>query len=254
MLLVKKIDGVEIFCIGNITVGGKIGVEKNSTKYHPSYDLKTNKKKNTTHTNFFNFIDVVNNKSLSASEWKTQIEQKMDVASFIKYESIAFLLGNFDDMRNNANNYYLYFTSGENPIAYIIPYDFDRCLGSGCENRKEFMTDFSAESTKMQCSNNWQEINLYWRMICASSDSDSGHTNVQRVEDYRAMYQKNIEDLLNNGDFSNETFTSYVNAFPQEYRGEANGAGTNNISFADYLSRKIAKIKECNPTYDIKVS
>ena len=231
-------------------IGNQIGVEKNAENYHPAYDLKTNKKKNTTHTNLYNFFEVVNNKTLLASQYKTKLEAALDVKSFLMYESIAFLLGNFDDMRNNANNYYLYFTSGENPIAYVIPYDFDRCLGAGCEGKQEFMTNFSAESTKMQCSGDWQTINLYWRTIC----QNTGHTNVQRVEEYRTTYQKNVEDLLNNGDFSANSFASYVNSFPQAYRGQVNGAGENNISFAEYLSMKISKIKECNPSYDIKVS
>ena len=238
----------------NYEIGDEIGVEKNAENYHPVYDLKTNKKKNTTHTNLYKLFEVVNNKTLLASQFKTKLEEVLDVKSFMMYESIAFLLGNFDDMRNNANNYYLYFTSGENPIAYVIPYDFDRCLGTGCEGRQEYMTNFSAESTKMQCNGSWQTMNIYWRTICTSSDANSQHQNVQRVEAYRAMYQKNIEDLLNNGDFSTTSFTSYVNSFPQGYRGQADGAGNDNISFAEYLGRKISKIKECNPSYDIKVS
>ena len=213
-----------------------------------------NKKKNTTHANLYNLFSVVNDKTSSASTFKTKLEAVFDVKSFMMYESIAFLLGNFDDMRNNANNYYLYFTSGENPIAYIIPYDFDRCLGAGVQGFQDYMTNFSAESTKMQCSGNWQVINLYWRTICTSSDANSQHKNVERVDEYRAMYQKNIEDLLNNRDFSVNSFTSYVNSFPEDYRGQADGAGEGNISFAEYLSMKISKIKECNPIYDIKVS
>ena len=235
-------------------IGDEIGVEKNKTGYHPVYDLKTNKKKNTTHTNLYNLFNVVNDKTSTAAEFKTKLEAVLDVKSFLMYESIAFLLGNFDDMRNNANNYYLYFTSGEKPMAFVIPYDFDRCLGAGCEGKQDYMTNFSAESTKMQCNGNWQTMNIYWRTICASTDSNSGHKNVERVEAYRALYQKNIEDLLNNRDFSATSFTSYVNSFPETYRGDANGDGSGNISFAEYLSRKISKIKECNPSYDIKVS
>ena len=238
----------------NATIGDKIGVENNVTGFHPTYDLKTNKKKNTTHTNLFNFFSVVNDRTTPAAQYRAKLEAVLDVKSFLMYESIAFLLGNFDDMRNNANNYYMYFTSGENPIAFVIPYDFDRCLGAGCEGRQEYMTNFSAESTKMQCNGSWQALNIYWRTICTSTDNNSQHKNVERVEAYRALYQKNIEDLLNNGDFSNSSFTSYVNSFPLAYRGQADGSGTDNVSFNEYLTRKISKIKECNPSYDIKVS
>ena len=232
----------------NISIGNQVGVEDNTTNYHPVYDLKTNKKKNTTHTNLFNLFSVINNDSLSATAWKAAIEEVMDMKSFMMYESIAFLMGNFDDLRNNGNNYYLYFASTTN-MCYVIPYDFDRCLGAGCEGRKDYMTDFSAESTKMQCNGDWQNNSLYWRTVC----SNASHSSAARVEEYRAMYQKNIEDLLNNKIICTETFTCYVLSFPLEYRGEYDGAGNDNISFDEYLTKKIAAIKKNNTSYKIDV-
>ena len=222
-------------------IGNQIGVEKNTINYHPVYDLKTNKKKNTTHTGLFNLFNVINS-TVDANTFKTNIEEVLDIKRFIKYEAIAYLLGNFDDMRNNANNYYLYIASKSN-MAYIIPYDFDRCLGTGCEGRKDYMTDFSPESTKMQCNNDWQSINLFWRTVCTSTSS---HTNIKQVEEYRALYQKYIEDLLNNKIVSNETFNNYVDSFPTSYRGNKNGSGNDNISFSNYLSKKIKSIKDSN--------
>ncbi len=236
------------------TVGDQIGVEDNTKKYHPAYDLKTNKKKNTTHETLLNLRTAINNTTMSADEYKTNIEQYVNIYSFLKYEAIAFLLGNFDDMRNNANNYYLYIDSKDH-IGWFIPYDFDRCLGAGCEGRKDYMTDFSAESTKMQCNGDWQSINLYWRTVCTSTNSDSGHSSVERVEAYRTYYQNAIEELLNKKIISVESFTSYVNSFPESYRGNPNGAGEGNTTFANYLSKKINAIKTDTYTsgYDIKV-
>ena len=231
------------------TVDNQIGVEKNKKGYHPSYDLKTNKK-TSNHANLLNLIKVINDKNASASVYKENINKVLNMNEFISYESIAYLCGNFDDMRNNANNYYLYFESATN-IAHIIPYDFDRCFGMGSEGRQNYMTSFSPESTKMQCNGDWQSINLYWRTICTSSNSDSGHANVERIEEYRALYQKNIEDLLNNNKVSASTFTSFVNSFPSAYRGNPNGSGNGNTSFSNYLSLKIAAINENCPSYDI---
>ena len=175
-----------------------------------------------------------------------------DINGFMKYEAIAYLCGNFDDMRNNANNYYLYFAS-ETGLAYFIPYDFDRCFGAGAEGRQDYMTDFSPESTKMQCNGDWQSINLYWRTVC----KNTSHTSIEQVEAYRALYQKNIEDLLNNKIISNESFSSYVNGFDESYDCNPNGAGNENISFSGYLSKKIKAIKDSNDkgliNYDIKV-
>lgn len=230
----------------NFSASSVIGKEDNTIGYHPSYDLKTNKK-TSDHSSLKNLINVMNRNSLSASEYKTEIEKVMDMNYFMKYESIAYLLGNFDDMRNNANNYYLYFTSATN-IAYVIPYDFDRCLGAGCEGRKNFMTDFAPESTKMQCNGAWQTINIYWRTICASSDSNSGHTNIERVEAYRALYEKNIKDILNSQTFSTTSFTSFVNSFPSIYRGDPTGSGNDNTTFENYFNKKVAKIKEFYPS------
>ena len=249
-------DGGPANFSNSYTVGNQIGAEDNTTNYHPVYDLKTNKKKNTTHTDLKNLRSIINDKTSSAEQYKTNIEQYLDMTSFMRYESIAYLLGNFDDMRNNANNYYLYIPNSSKK-AYIIPYDFDRCLGTGCEGRKDYMTDFSPESTKMQCNNGWQNINLYWRTVCSTTESGSGYANVERVEAYRAMYQKNIETLINNRIISNESFTSYVNSFPEEYRGNPNGAGNNNTTFSNYLSKKIQAIKDSNTkgliNYEINV-
>ena len=134
-------------------VGNQIGVEDNTRNYHPVYDLKTNKKKSK-HENLLNLISYMKNTTSTADQYRYNMERLMDLEGFMKYESIAYLAGNFDDMRNNANNYYLYFASKTN-VAYVIPYDFDRCFGAGCEGRNDYMTDFSAESTKMQCNGSW---------------------------------------------------------------------------------------------------
>lgn len=233
-------------------VGNQIGVEDNTKNYHPAYDLKTNKKKNTTHTNLLNLIKVMNDKTSSADVYKKKIASVMNMESFMMYEAIAYLCGNFDDLRNNANNYYLYFTSVTN-YAFIIPYDFDRGLGTGCEGRQNYMTNFSAESTKMQCSGNWQNINIYWRTVCTTSDKSSGYANVERVEEYRQMYQSNIEILLNERIISGKSFEEYVYSFPETYRGNPNGSGEGNTTFNDYLTLKIQSIKDNNKNYNIEV-
>lgn len=236
------------------TVGNQIGIEDNVNGYHPAYDLKTNKKKSSSHTNLLNLFAAINDKTSTAEDFKENIETFIAMDSFLMYEAIAFLCGNFDDFRNNANNYYVYISSIDN-MAYFIPYDFDRGLGAGAMDHQNYMTDFSAESTKMQISGHsaWQACNLFWRTICQSTDSASGHKNVARVETYRKQYQTNIEKLLNDETVSTASFTSFVNSFPSSYRGNPDGAGLSNISFSDYLQLKITAIKTYNPTYNIEV-
>ena len=143
------------------------------------------------------------------------------------------------------------------PTIYIIPYDFDRCLGAGCEGRQDYMTNFSPESTKMQCNGDWQNQIIYWRTVCKTTESSSGYANIPQIEEYRAMYQSNIENLLNNQIISTQSFTQFVNSFPSAYRGNPNGAGNNNTTFANYLAKKIKAIKDSNSkglvNYNIEV-
>ena len=235
----------------NYKVGKEIGIEDNVNSYHPAYDLKTNKKKSD-HSSLLNLIKVMNDKTSSANEYKTNISKIFDIKGFMLYEAIAYLCGNFDDLRNNANNYYLYFASTTG-IAYIIPYDFDRCFGAGTEGKKDYFTNFSPESTKMNCNGDWQSSNIYWRTICKSDSASSGHKNVERIESMRELYQSNIERLLNEKIVSNESFTTFVNSFPSDYRGNPDGAGQDNTTFANYLNLKIKAIKDNLSNYNIEV-
>lgn len=222
------------------TVGNQIGVEDNVTGYHPAYDLKTNKKKSD-HSALLSLIQSLNKDNLTAEQFKEEMSSKMHMESFLKYEAVAFLGGNFDDLRNNANNYYLYFVSGSN-YCYIIPYDFDRCFGCGTNGYKDFMTSFSADSTKMQCTGDWQNMSLYWRTVCRPTD---GRPN--RVNEYYNIYCESISNLINNNIVGPSSFVNFVNEYPNSYGCNAYGSGNGNITFADYFQRKIQAIKQNNP-------
>jgi spore coat protein CotH len=101
------------------------GIEDEKTNYFPTYDLKTNKKYST-HKRLENFIKYLN--SVDIYNVEATLDNYLDVDYFIRYEAMSYFLGNPDDMRNNDNNYYLYFAL-DTGKAYIIPYDFDRTLG-----------------------------------------------------------------------------------------------------------------------------
>ena len=72
------------------------------------------------------------NASGSSADFKTKFRSYIDMDYFARFEAVNYLLGNPDCIRNHANNYYLYFTPADEKgkfTAYIIPYDYDRCLG-----------------------------------------------------------------------------------------------------------------------------
>lgn len=100
-----------------------IGIEDEDKGEFYCFDLKTNKK-TSDHSTLKNLIRQLN----SGNVTKELFESLVDVDNFISYAAVSYFLGNPDDLRNNYNNFYLYFLKSSGK-AIIIPYDYDRCLG-----------------------------------------------------------------------------------------------------------------------------
>jgi hypothetical protein len=100
-----------------------IGIEDEDAREFYAYDLKTNKKISA-HESLVNLIGSLN----SATVTKEDFGRLIDTGTFLPFAAVSYLLGNPDDMRNNYNNFYLYFRA-DNGKAVFIPYDYDRCLG-----------------------------------------------------------------------------------------------------------------------------
>ena len=107
----------------NLTNANSIGIEDEDSGKFYVYDLKNNKK-TSTHAALKNLISRLNSPTLT----KEELAKLVDLDSFIAYAAVSYFLGNPDDMRNNYNNYYLYFVPSTGQCI-VIPYDFDRCLG-----------------------------------------------------------------------------------------------------------------------------
>lgn len=108
---------------GSFTSIRSIGIEDEAVGEFYAYDLKTNKKTSKHHA-LISLIQDLNTSYLSKDDFAGMV----DIDSFLPYCAVSYLLGNPDDMRNNYNNFYIYFRA-DNDKAMIIPYDFDRCLG-----------------------------------------------------------------------------------------------------------------------------
>lgn len=100
-----------------------IGIEDEDKGLFFAYDLKTNKKIST-HEALRNLIHQLN----ASTQTKDSFAQLVNIETFLPYCAVSYLLGNPDDMRNNYNNFYVYFRADNNQVV-VIPYDFDRCLG-----------------------------------------------------------------------------------------------------------------------------
>ena len=110
-----------------------IGEEDKLIGYSPRYDAKEfDDKKEVPHQNLINLMQALKqNEGKSVSEYLANLEAVVDIDSFLNYAALSYLTGNQDDMRNNGNNYYIYFNPGQNNKAYFIPYDYDWALGLG---------------------------------------------------------------------------------------------------------------------------
>ena len=84
-------------------------------------------------------------------------------------------------------------------------------------------------------------MSIYWRTVCRET---SGRP--VRITSFYEQYCDNIEHLLNDGIISLNSFKSFVNEYPSSIRGNVDSKDFMNITFAQYLSTKISKIKEFN--------
>jgi len=145
---VEKIEDEKGYNIGGRVVGGKIGVEDCYNRYRPCYDLKTND--DGENSDFSNMVRLINTLHDVAQRGATKehLEEVVDADYFLAYSAMSVILGNPDDLRYNANNYYIYFLPSTKK-ALFIPYDYDWCLGwywDGCHAAHINATDIWNES------------------------------------------------------------------------------------------------------------
>ncbi len=124
-------------------VDSSIGLENEDKCEFYNYDKKTNKDED--HRALVSMISVLNKKSVT----KSDVSSVIDMDYFLKFAAASYFTGNPDDMRNNYNNYYVYFKKSDNK-AIFIPYDNDRTFGvtngwnptgDGCTNVNPYSTD-----------------------------------------------------------------------------------------------------------------
>lgn len=212
-----------------------IGIEYGD--YHPNYDLKTNDDL-PDHTLLKNLIDSLNNDTSSASEFKSKFDSMVNAEDFIKFAAMSWVIGNPDDLRNNSNNYYLYFNSLTNKATFI-PYDYDRCFGI----MKDWaipMQTIPHYTTKQNTGNRvWQPNPIYWRTILSTTDTSVDYsTKWEVIGEYQQMYNdlcleyaNKYLDVVKYEEFNNQFIYS---------NKDINIGGADNLSFEDYCTAKLA--------------
>ncbi len=185
------------------------GIETATQSY--SYDLKTNDDPEdfNEHSYLKAFVNMLNS---SGGNFESNLESMMDTEYFARFEAVNYLLGNPDCIRNHANNYYLYFTPKDadgNFKAYIIPYDYDRCLGVDWEwNPAESMVNLSpyAKTTTID-ENGRQCLNPLYTKTLLNANSTK----------IRGQFETALQKVLDGKWFTNQNYMQMYNAYKNNY-------------------------------------
>ena len=208
----------------NDQLDSRVGVEDELKGRFYSYDKKTNKKKDKVtgerdFSSIKNFIRAIDGDG-------ADYEDLIDTDYFAKFEAVNYILGNPDCIRNNYNNYYLYFLA--NGKAIIIPYDYDRCLGitkdwdpTGSANM--YVTPYTRT---IAANGGGQDNPLYVHLIDKGAPTGEGSVLMR--------FRRNLIDIAQSSAFSTTEFNAYKDKFKSMYaKYTATAIGSNGLAFDD---------------------
>ena len=177
------------------------------TNYRPTYGKETNEEAN----DFNDLIDFTHTlDSNNRTQLKAYLESNLDVDSWLRTLAVSIYLGNPDDYRGNANNYYLYFNQ-QRYLTYI-PFDFDHSLGQGWDGSPVFI-NYSLGN------------DIYtWEGDGFSSNTDDIPLvdQILQFEEYRIQYENYLELFIENGIFSYDSFSELFDVSYALYGDEFN--------------------------------
>ncbi|MCR4661109.1 MAG: CotH kinase family protein [Clostridia bacterium] len=211
-----------------------IGIE--GPYYRPIYDLKTNGTNND-FSKMKTFINEVKktykSDNLNGEQYYNNISNYLDVDNFLRFSALSWVFGLPDDLRNNYNNYYIYFN--KNNKALFLSYDNDRCLGLKNGWDKD-LKNVSWDSSEAIGSGGFNECPLILRFI--SGGSNNSHPVHQASKDkyhqYCLDYASKYLDV--------NKFQEFTNQFTYAPSKDISIAGPENDSFAIYANSKKATL------------
>ena len=218
------------------TEGKKVGIGNISGSYIPAYERKTNTKDVYNDGLLKNLTNAISNKSYE------EIEKLMDLEYFAITEACNYYIGNPDDLRNNNNNYTIYFrrTDGK---AIIIPIDNDRCFGitKDWDPTGNGMSEKSVFSTNPAARDRMNDLHL--KTILSSSSNDSKAIYLNYVKALKASSWTNYDTFK---ELYDKAYATYGNSSTETSFGggfEFNVGGANgNWGFRDYIEKKKTKV------------
>ena len=233
---------------GSFTSTNSIGKEDEDNVEFYAYDIKTNKK-TTDHSALTNMINKLNGGLLT----KEEVAELIDMDEFLKFAAVSYFMGNPDDIRNNYNNYYVYFLKSTGK-AMFIPYDFDRCLGMRAQ----------WDPTGDGCSTD----NPFSDKALGTNEDQKNPVFIYTVDEggyYVNEYAEVLEKVAANKWLTTSNFDKYFNIAKANYSSETTpsksfencnwysfsfdnttevASDTGNYSFKKYITTKKAKFAE----------
>ncbi len=211
------------------------GVEPDDASYTPIYELKTNKNGNGDHSQIKHAFQVLQNGT------EQDIGEVIDLEYFAMYEAIATILGNPDDLRNNYNNYALYFRRTDGKMI-IIPIDEDRVLGISKDwdpsgNAMSLVGPFESKAVG---NGNSQHNPLYLKTILnpQSATYQLYCQNLKTILDSKWVSEDYFNKIYSIVKSHYEAFSnSSLTAYPWTLEGEQQGTNEN-MCFKSYIDKK----------------
>ncbi len=199
---------------GTRIANGKIGVEDNYGEYHPVYSLKTNDSggENSDFTNMAELINVCYSCCEKGAPLSL-LESKLDLTEWLNYCAVSYVVGNYDDFRNNSNNYYIYFRSTDNK-AVIIPYDYDYSLGLTKESSvyNHIATDGPFTN---KTSHSTINISIFKDTIITNNNLSYYNTGETTQKTMQATYKNKIKEISDNGALDyQQTYIPFISGLP----------------------------------------
>jgi spore coat protein H len=177
-----------------------IGLKDWETDTRFSYTLETNTKK----ADFGDlklFIDKIND--LGDADFARYIEEKFDADSFLRVSALNVLLGDVDDYRTMANNYYLYFNNRGKIV--FIPFDYNAAMAAGWDGDRFWSFEGIASGDIYA----WKDfVALYTKKPSARPLFD----RIISIDAYRQKYEYYLKYYIDSGLFSYDSFVSMFNA------------------------------------------
>ena len=202
-----------------------IGIENEDNCEFYCYDLKTNKK-SSQHEALTALIKALNSPTLT----QERFEELVDVDSFLSYAAVSYFLGNPDDLRNNYNNYYLYFLKSSGKMV-LIPYDYDRCLG--------VTVDYNPSGHAMTVDDPFSDMREGAQNGPQEQDMPLFYLTVVKGGWYVAEYAEALTKVSQNTLLDPATFQSYFERAEGLYGDDARP------------SRKLQNMGDWDPSFDL---